>query len=49
MQCPITQLYAAEIQQLKEMGLRLGTDEGMAQLLYNNYGDINKILNMLEF
>lgn len=46
---PLTSLYAQQIQQLKEMGLDLGSDEEMAQLLYRNYGDVNKILNMLGY
>lgn len=34
---------------MKEMGLSQGPDRDMAQLLRNNYGDVNKILNMLGY
>lgn len=46
---PLAQLYMTQIRQLKEMGLNLGSDEEIAQLLYANYGDINKILNMMGY
>lgn len=46
---PLTQLYVSQIRQVRDMGIGPDSDEEIARLLYNNYGDINKILNMMGY